>query len=203
MEVVIMARQVQFPSKYYFLLLLILSACKPKAVQPPAPNAVMINSNSAGLKMANGILLLNAAPFTGKIFSLFASTTDTAEISAYLNGRENGEWKKYYPANQLKEKRYFTNGEKSGEYIAWWENGKPQLQYFFQKGEYNGTCREWNSNGKLTRILNFKLGHEEGLQQWWYDNGKIKANYIVRDGRRFGLLGTKNCINVSDSIFSN
>jgi antitoxin component YwqK of YwqJK toxin-antitoxin module len=49
--------------------------------------------------------------------------------------------------------------------------------------------------------LNYQKGHEEGEQKWWYDNGKIKANYIIKDGRRYGLLGTKNCINVSDSIF--
>jgi hypothetical protein len=41
------------------------------------------------------------------------------------------------------------------------------------------------------------------MQTWWYDNGKVKSNYRIIEGRRFGLLGTKNCINVSDSIFNN
>jgi antitoxin component YwqK of YwqJK toxin-antitoxin module len=49
--------------------------------------------------------------------------------------------------------------------------------------------------------MNYKKGHEDGQQQWWYDNGKIKANYIIKNGRRYGLRGTKKCINVSDSIF--
>jgi antitoxin component YwqK of YwqJK toxin-antitoxin module len=55
----------------------------------------------------------------------------------------------------------------------------------------------------LVKQMNYLKGHEEGPQKWWYDNGKIKANYIIQDGRRFGLLGTKNCINVTDSIFKN
>lgn len=86
---------------------------------------------------------------------------------------------------------------------AWWENGNKQLHYFFEADEYTGTCREWNENGLLVKQIHYLSGHEERAQQWWYDNGKIKANYIIKDGRRFGLLGTKNCINVSDSIFKN
>ena len=28
-----------------------------------------------------------------------------------------------------------------------------------------------------------------------------KSNYFIKNDRRYGLLGTKNCENVSDSIF--
>jgi antitoxin component YwqK of YwqJK toxin-antitoxin module len=49
--------------------------------------------------------------------------------------------------------------------------------------------------------MHYKKGYEEGLQQFYYDNGKVKANYFMKAGRRYGLLGTKNCVNVSDSIF--
>ena len=73
--------------------------------------------------------------------------------------------------------------------------------YVFVNDEYEGTCREWSSDGLLVKEMNYLKGHEEGSQRWWYDNGKIKANYIIKQGRRYGLLGTKNCMNVSDSIF--
>jgi antitoxin component YwqK of YwqJK toxin-antitoxin module len=49
--------------------------------------------------------------------------------------------------------------------------------------------------------MNYVMGHESGAQQQFYTDGKIKANYTIIDGRRYGLLGTKNCVNVSDSIF--
>jgi antitoxin component YwqK of YwqJK toxin-antitoxin module len=50
-------------------------------------------------------------------------------------------------------------------------------------------------------LAHFKDGQEEGSQKLWYDNGKIRANYVIIKGKRYGLLGTKNCKNVSDSIF--
>lgn len=51
--------------------------------------------------------------------------------------------------------------------------------------------------------MNYKKGFEEGSQKMFYDNGKVKVNYIMINGRRYGLLGTKNCVNVSDSVFKN
>lgn len=162
-----------------------------------------LNKENSHLSMMNGLVIENNEPFSGTLYTLFLGTVDTAELASYKDGREHGEWIKYYPSKQLKEKRYFENGQKTGEYIAWWPNGEKQLDYFFVADEYQGTCKEWNEDGNLTKIMNYKKGHEEGQQQWWYDNGKIKANYIIKSGRRFGLLGTKNCINVSDSIFKN
>ena len=38
------------------------------------------------------------------------------------------------------------------------------------------------------------------MQQFWYNDGEIKSNYIIKNKRRYGLLGTKNCVNVSNSI---
>jgi antitoxin component YwqK of YwqJK toxin-antitoxin module len=152
-------------------------------------------------KIINGLLMQADTAFSGTIFSFFSGTKDTAEVSSYNGGKEDGEWRKYYPSKKLKEKRYFKDGSKTGEYLVWWENGNKQLQYFFEADEYQGVCKEWNQAGFLNKIMTYKKGHEEGHQQWWYDDGKIKANYVIIDGRRYGLLGTKNCVNVSDSIF--
>jgi antitoxin component YwqK of YwqJK toxin-antitoxin module len=162
---------------------------------------ITINSTNNNLKLQNGVMYLGDKLFTGNIFSLYTGSADTAEITGYKEGREHGIWKKFYEHGLLKEKREFTDGMKTGEYFAWWENGQQQLHYLFKNDEYEGTCREWNSTGSLVKEMNYKKGHEEGPQRWWYDNGKIKANYVITDGRRYGLLGTKNCINVSDSVF--
>ncbi len=121
----------------------------------------------------------------------------------FVNNLTWAEWKKYYEGGKIKETRRFSLGKKTGDYIAWWPNGSKQLHYFFIDDEYEGNCKEWNEKGLLTKDMNYKKSKEEGLQRWWYDNGKIKANYFIKGGRRYGLLGTKNCINVSDSIFKN
>lgn len=108
--------------------------------------------------------------------------------------------KQIYPSGKIRELRYFENGKKVGDYKTWWENGKLQSHYVFKDDEYEGTCREWNENGILIREMNYHKGHETGSQKQWYDDGKVRSNYVIINGRRYGLLGTKNCINVSDSL---
>lgn len=199
-----MAPQVQL----HYSILLILSAgffgCNTNAPKSPVTISTdLLNKNEQQILIKNGLLLINNTPFSGTLFTLFPNSYDTVTIENYLNGKEDGKWEKFYSSGKLRELRYFTNGQKTGQLTAWWENGNKQLQYFFAADEYEGTCKEWSETGFLNKIMNYKKGHEEGPQQWWYDNGKIKANYIIKDGRRYGLLGTKNCINVSDSVFKN
>jgi antitoxin component YwqK of YwqJK toxin-antitoxin module len=130
----------------------------------------------------------------------YPNSNDTASVISHINGLEHGEWRKYYPSGQLMENRYFKNGIKVGIMRNWWENGRLQSEYIFIDGEYNGTCREWNNDGLLVREMNYVKGYESGSQKQWYDNGSYRSNYVILDGRRYGLLGTKNCINVSDSL---
>jgi hypothetical protein len=160
-----------------------------------------VNADTGQVTTAGGVTAVNSRPFTGSLFVLYPNG-DTMFIQSYRNGKEHGWWKQFYPQHKLKEQRYFENGKKQGKYIAYWENGAQKLDYNFDNGEYEGACSEWLSNGILIKQMNYKAGYEEGLQRAWYDNGKIKSNYSVINGRRFGLLGTKNCVNVSDSVFN-
>ena len=109
--------------------------------------------------------------------------------------------KKYYPNNQLMEVREYRNDMKNGRQIAYWDNGNKRLEYIAKNDVSEGELKEWDYNGKLFHLAHYKDGQEEGVQKLWYENGKIRANYIILKGRRYGLLGTKNCKNVSDSIF--
>ena len=109
--------------------------------------------------------------------------------------------KKYFPNQQLMEYREYLNGMKNGLQIAYWDNGNKRFEYIAKNDAYEGELREWDYNGKLFHLGHYINGQEEGVQKLWYENGKIRSNYVIHDGRRFGLLGTKNCKNVSDSIF--
>jgi antitoxin component YwqK of YwqJK toxin-antitoxin module len=201
-----MAQQVPFRNSILLILFAGFFGCNTNTPKNPVPISIpvstsLLNKSEQQIFMNNGLLYINNTAFNGTLFTLFPNLKDTATIENYINGKEHGEWRKYYSPNKIKEKRFFVNGQKHGEYNAWWENGNKQLQYNFVADEYKGACKEWSETGFLNKIMNYKKGHEDGQQQWWYDNGKIKANYIIKDGRRYGLLGTKNCINVSDSIF--
>jgi antitoxin component YwqK of YwqJK toxin-antitoxin module len=192
-----MAHQARLLSKL-FLLILCFSACN-TAVSPSEP--LLITSINGRFENKNGVLYLENALYSGTVFMLHPRSMDTAELRSYLQGKEHGTWKKFYEKGLLHEQREFSEGKKVGNYKAWWPNGKLQLHYVFEDDEYNGTCREWNQQGLLVKEMNYRSGHEEGSQKLFYDNGKVRANYTMTNGRRFGLLGTKNCVNVSDSIF--
>ncbi|GAB4031239.1 toxin-antitoxin system YwqK family antitoxin [Spirosoma gilvum] len=159
------------------------------------------NAISVHLSKQNGLAVANNHPFTGIVYTLSENEKDTVEVVGFLNGKEHGEWKRFYGAGKLAEKRFFNNGQKTGDYLAWWPNGTKKLAYHFENGEYNGVCREWSQSGLLLKEMTYTNGYEEGPQKQFYENGKIKANYVMISGKRYGLLGTKNCVNTTDSLF--
>lgn len=189
-----MALPAQLPSK---LLCLFLVACH-TAAKP----GMLDSALAEGQKTHGGITYINNVPYSGTLFSLYPGTRDTMYTKNYLDGREDGVWKQFYPGGKLAEIRYFKQGKKEGVYTAYWENSTKKLEYYFRDGEYHGCCKEWNIHGALCKEMNYRNGYEDGTQKVWYDNGSIKSNYVIRNGRRYGLLGTMNCKNVSDSIFN-
>lgn len=195
-----MAHQAPFRDNLLYIFCIVLASCvgKQHAVEPAQ---LFVLGDHPGIHFINGVVYKDNQPFTGILYNYYVDTKDTSDVTPYLSGREHGERRKYYPNKQLWEKRYFQQGNKVGEMRTYWPDGNPQMQYFFENGEYNGTCKEWTKTGMLSRLMHYKKGYEDGEQKWWYDNGKIRANYVIIEGRRYGLLGTKNCINVSDSIF--
>jgi antitoxin component YwqK of YwqJK toxin-antitoxin module len=119
-----------------------------------------------------------------------------------VNGLLHGVCKKWYRNKQLMESREYKHGNKHGKQIAYWENGHKRFEFVAVLDAYEGELKEWSNTGQLLHLANYTDGQENGVQKLWYDNGKIRANYIIINGKRYGLLGTKNCKNVSDSIFN-
>ncbi len=190
-----MERQVRLHVSFLFILVL-LQVCSSSREQV----LPKLNAANTVTSWQNGTLMYQGKAYSGTLYTLYPGTTDTAELAAFTAGKEHGTWKKFYPGGRLMERREFSHGQKTGLMQEWWPNGKPKLAYRFEAGEYQGTCREWAADGRLVREMNYEKGHEEGAQKLYYADGRIKSNYIIRNGRRYGLLGTKNCINVADSI---
>lgn len=193
-----MARRVQLPAKWIMALVLFAACLSGKK---KTDELSWYNEKDISLQNDGGLFRLNGQPFSGVVFRLADNNKDTILVGSFRHGSEDGEWRKYYPNHQLMERRYYSAGKKSGTYEGWWPDGKPRLLYHFSEGEYEGNCRDWSDNGTLVSNMNYRKGYEDGLQQQFYETGKVKANYMMIDGRRYGLLGTKNCVNVSDSIF--
>jgi MORN repeat variant len=205
MEADIMAHRAQQHCKITVLFFCILfTGCNNATVQQDQPAALLlINAADSGISNSNGTVYFNNQLFSGVLYTLYAATKDTVAKTSYLKGKEHGEWLKFYPDGKLQEQRFFDNGKKTGLFITWWPSGNKQTHCTLLNDEYEGTSREWTDKGVLVKEMNYHNGHEEGWQRWWHDNGKVRSNYIIKEGRRYGLLGTKHCINVSDSIFKN
>jgi len=198
MAAVFTVRRVRFLNS--LLLSFLLLSCHAPAQQEKADYAPLYNADSVETVNKNGILYYNQMPFTGTLFRL-NSAKDTVMICGYYKGKEHGQWKRYYDNGQLAELRYFEQGIKTKTLSRWWKNGQQQLQCTFEQDAYQGLFQEWNEQGQLVMEMHYNKGYEEGSQKMFYDNGKIRSNYVIRNGKRIGLLGTKNCVNASDSVF--
>ena len=150
------------------------------AINNAVPN-VVINSKDSFLQLHQDTLF-----FQDKKFS--------------VNGLEQGVFKKWYPNKKLAESRSFEAGKKEGKHIGFWEDGKPRFEFYFSKGEHDGIANEWYSNGQAYKAFHYTMGYENGSQKIWWENGVIRANYVVKQGRRYGLIGLKLCMTPKDSL---
>lgn len=194
--------------KYFPILLiaLVFNSCKSdKSKTIPFNNkdkpSPYISNLSKDVNSRNDTLYFKNDKLNAVLYSINEITKDTLFIESYTNGVLNGISKKWYANSQLMELRYYSCGQKKGKQVAFFENGNKKFEFTAKDDHYEGELREWNMDGKLIHLATFENGQEEGVQKMWYDNGKIRANYVMLNGKRYGLLGTKNCKNVSDSIF--
>lgn len=179
-----------------------LSYCKEQKQAAASFHLQTMNADRAKFFAKQGITYVNDSLANAKFYTLYPSG-DTAFTRTFINGKEDGQSLYYYEHKQQKEIRNFINGLQTGEAKGWWPNGQPKFIYHFVNDIYEGSVEEWNEKGLPYKKMNYKNGQEEGEQKLWYDNGILRSNYVIKKGRRYGLLGTKNCINVSDSIFNN
>ena len=168
------------------------------AINNAVPNAV-INSKDSFLQIHQDTVFFQDKKFSGTIFNLHPNG-DTSMTAHYFNGLEQGDFKKWYPNKQLAESRSFQAGKKEGKHIGFWEDGKPKFEFYFTKGEHDGMANEWYSNGQAYKAFHYTMGYENGSQKMWWENGVIRANYEVKQGRRYGLIGLKLCMTPQDSL---
>jgi antitoxin component YwqK of YwqJK toxin-antitoxin module len=183
-------------------LVFFLFACnnseKKENLNPRAIPKIYIEVNNLGLEKIQDIIFLNGKKFDGYLYEMY-TPKDTAFIKSYLNGIEEGVHKSWYPNKQLAEVRIYHLGKKEGTHRAWWKDGKIQTEYQISNDEYTGIFKEWNRDGRLIKFFHYKNGQEDGSQKLYYDNGSFRSNYVIINGRRYGLLGTKNCKNVKNN----
>lgn len=142
--------------------------------------------------------------YDGKYYTGYQFTTDengdTTLLYGYFNGVQEGAQKKWYSKGLCAEERLYINGKKEGIQKGWWLNGKLKFYYSAYNNEYNGEFKEWYETGLVAKQFHYVNGQEEGSQRLWWDNQTVRANYVIKNGKKYGLIGLKICVNPYDSI---
>ncbi|WP_207912332.1 toxin-antitoxin system YwqK family antitoxin [Pseudobacteriovorax antillogorgiicola] len=99
---------------------------------------------------------------------------------------------KFYPSGEIYEWSVLQKGQVLKRRL-YWENGQIMAAFQYSNGLKHGLQREWYDNGKLSGQSEFALGKEVGWHKQWDEAGNLYVNYLVRNGRAFGLQNTRQC----------
>ena len=139
-------------------------------------------------------LYLGQKRYSGYAYSC-SPAGDTLQLLGYVDGLEEGCQVKRYPGGALQEVRQYSAGKKNGVHTGYWDNGRKKFEFTIVDDFYEGNFKEWSRDGMLTKDFNYIHGMEAGSEKLWWNNGTIRANYVVRDGKKYGLIGLKLCRN--------
>lgn len=98
-----------------------------------------------------------------------------------------------YASGKIRRISEYQNGKLNGTVRGWYESGAPMLRYHYRNDISEGIQQQWYPSGQLYTSFHHHVGHEEGQQQMWNADGSIRSNYIIRNGRRYGLIGAMGC----------
>lgn len=182
-----------------YFILIVSTACgvsENESSQAVIPN-ISVEASTDGLSKNKALVYFKDSLFSGFLTNHFADGSIQSK-SGYLYGKLQGESVQYYENGQLKEKRFYDNNKKVGHHKGLWPNGNKKFEYYFEAGLHEGELKEWYETGEPFRFFHYKNGKEEGSQKMWQSDGIIRANYVVKEGHRYGLIGLKNCKSVTD-----
>ena len=169
------------------LLLLVFVSCQ------LSDSKLTVLADAPLVSLSNGVTYYDGKVFTGELV-FYARDSILMYSCFYEKGRKQGEEKKWYANGQLENLRFYTNGKKTGIHKGWWSSGLPKFLLMFNaKGAYHGLVQEWFEDGTVSKLFHYENGKEEGSQQMFKVNGAIRANYVVKHGERYGLIGLKKC----------
>jgi len=191
---------------YWAVGLVFFASCRPSTssdLQGPKLAKTIptyyLTSNDDRLKLVRDTMFLDGSYYTG-FYLGFHPSGDTAIIRGFYNRVPEGRQVVWNEQGVPVSSAFYINGKKEGLQQTWWPNKTPQLRYSTSDNDYEGEFLEWNSAGVLIKQFNYLKGQESGHQRLWWDNGTVRANYVIRNGRKYGLIGLKICANPNDSI---
>jgi hypothetical protein len=112
----------------------------------------------------------------------------------WLVGRPFTGIAEWHERGALVRRTTYHDGQREGPEWRWWPDGTPRMTCTFHHDEFDGVLRTWHKDGQPASERHYAMGHETGRQHTWTTTGETAGNYVVIDGRNYGLQGTKLCV---------
>jgi hypothetical protein len=170
--------------------LMLLGASIPREATPEV--ALILERTDPELALDDGVLMRSGVAVPATVVERYESGAPK-RTEDWVDGRRDGASVSWYENGQMNEARSYRDGRKEGRHRGWYADGTRRFDYVFELGRLRGQALEWYPSGTLYRDFTYDAGHESGRQQMWNVDGTLRANYVVVEGRRFGLLGSKGC----------
>lgn len=158
-----------------------------KFIIPP----LSIESTDSLLHFNDGFWYYKNHLFSGNIIEWFGSR-NIHQNTSYYEGKEEGVQLTYFDENKLSEIRFYHRGEKDSIHSGWWANGNKRFEYHFKDGVYEGDFKEWYEHGEPLKIIHYIHGVDD-YGKGWRQNGKLYMNFVMKNGRRYGLNNINLC----------
>ncbi|TGN03410.1 toxin-antitoxin system YwqK family antitoxin [Leptospira dzoumogneensis] len=133
-----------------------------------------------------------------KFYGLLESKSEELgvfRVTSYKNGLPDGIEKDVHSNGQVLAEREFSAGKKIGTHLGWFPDGKKRFHNEYLEGQFHGSQWEWRNSGSLYSYAKFDHGKVIG-KKMWRENGQIYMNFVIYQGRAYGMTGGKLCSQV-------
>lgn len=113
------------------------------------------------------------------------------------NGKLNGLVLEWFPDGAKKTRKVFKEGFEDGIQKGWHTTGFISYEYEAEQGKILNVYKEYFPNGNMQ----IEKKYEDGVEvanKILNLNGKVIANYVLKNGRYYGLMGSGNCVTVTN-----
>ncbi len=178
--------------KYFFYLTILLVSCNSRETSTKQIPEIFVETTDPQLQNRNGTWFWKEQKFNGYILEK-ENDRLTAKLPV-IDGKENGTAYGWYSDGKRRYERNFLNGNREGVQKGWHANDTLSFYFFFHEDKYEGEQKTYFKNGQPWQILNYVNGYEEGKQKSWNEDGRLINNFVVKNGKLYGVIGRYDCI---------
>ncbi len=142
-------------------------------------------------KEGNLIDSIQLPKLNGKVNLKYTNNKPFYEFTI-TNGKYEGDFKMYYPNNQLMTIKKYEFGNQIGKEIQYFPNGAKRFEGTFKNDRLDGSIYYFNSNGDTTEVYPYVNGETDG-----------KAIKYINGSKRYEMTYKKNNLNGSYTYYAN